>query len=149
MVVNTATFLADTIILIRNDLRDNVTDPIKTSRPDDCRFAMTSYPKRKAVYPLITIKDINISSSRLGMQSESDRIDMVIEVRIWAKNVAQRDELFGSVYNRMRENQFGTKSTTTNGLHDFSLLSAVNVNEEGAEGIKSKVMEIGYLFIAE
>ncbi len=45
--VNSATFLADTVNLLRNDLSINITDPIVTTRSASSKFVMTSYPKTK------------------------------------------------------------------------------------------------------
>ena len=147
--VRSATFLADTINLLRDKIRDNVTDPISSSRPSTERFVLTSYPKRATTYPIITVTDRGIiQPQRLGMASEGTLITIDVEIRIWAKNVVQRDELFGSVHEYLRTNQLDTGTgLSDSNLHDFTLLSAVNVDEEGEEGIKSKVMEVRFLIV--
>ena len=149
--VNSATFVADTINLIRNNLNSNITDPLSSTRTGNEKFVMTSYPKRPVRYPIITVTDRGITQPlRLGMQSEGTAINIVVEIRIWAKNVVERDELFGSVYDWLRTNQFGGGNATTDAnLHDFTLLSAVNVDEPIAKIPKSKVLEVQYLFIAQ
>ncbi len=141
--VNSATFLADSVILIRDKLRTNITSVSSK--------VYTSFPKRGIVYPIITVVDRGITQpQRLGMGSEGTALNITIEIRIWGRNVKERDEIFDSVYDYLRTNQLddGTGLVASN-LNGFQLLSAVNVDDEGEEGIKSKVMEVGFLFISE
>ncbi len=147
--VYSATFLADTINLIRDKLRTNITDPITSIRPARERFVLTSYPKRSVTYPIITVTDRGIiQPQRLGMASEGTVINITVEVRIWGRNVVERDELFGSVYEYLRTNQLDNVTGLANSnLHDFTLSSAVNVDEEGEAGIRSKVCEYSFLVI--
>ena len=149
--VNSATFLADAVNLIRNKIKTNITDPIVTIRPGNERFCLTAYPKRAVTYPIITVIDRGISQpQRLGMGSESTAINLILEIRIWARNVKERDELFDEVYNYLRTNQLDTGTgLVASNLSGFTLTSAVNIDETGEEGIKSKVMEVGFLFICE
>ena len=146
--IASATFVADTINFIRDKLASNITDPISSSRVGNEKFIMTSYPKRPVKYPLITIVDSGVSQPvRLGMQSEGTVITIPLEIRIWARDVKERDELFDTVYNWLRTNQFGGSDATTDAnLHDFKLNSAVNVSEEK---IMSKVMTVEYIFICQ
>ena len=139
--VQSATFVADTVNYIRDRLKAQSFTGVGTR-------VYTSYPKVGVVYPMITIVDSGISQPmRLGMQSEGTVITLPLEIRIWAKDVKTRDELFDSVYNYLRTNQFSGSNIVGANLHDFKLNSAVNVSELGEEGIKSKVMEVSYLFI--
>ena len=149
--VNSGTFLADTVNLIRNKLQTNITDPISTIRPTGEKFVMTSYPKRPVTYPIITIVDRGISQPlKLGMRSEGTLINISVEIRIWARNVRERDELFDDIYTYLREDQLdATTGLVDSNLFDYKLLSTVNVDEEGIEGIKSKVMEVGFLILCQ
>ncbi len=145
--VNSNTFLTDVIILVRDKLSSNITDPLSGSRAGNERFVMTSYPQRAVNYPILTVVDNSPSQiSRLGMQSEETTLRLNIEIRIWARNVSERDKLFQEIYTFMREDQFGTDSSTSQNLHDFGLSSVINVDEES---VKSKVMEINFLFVTE
>ena len=144
--VESATFVRDTLYFIKNDLLTNITDPISATRPTKSKFIMTSYPQRETVYPMITLKIPNYVANRAGMQTTNMDMQMTVEVRIWARNVKERDTLFTSVLNRLKEIQFITGGSTKAELHDFNMPSAVEVNEEGEQGIKSKVMEITYNF---
>lgn len=136
--VNSATFISDMLILIRDKLRTNIS--AVSSR------VYTSYPRTGVVYPMITVVDTGTrQESRLGMQSEGTRLRVGVEIRIWARNVKERDEIFDSVHDYLRTDQFGSSSLTDANLHDFSMGSVVNVSEEE---IKSKVMEVNFLFLA-
>ena len=149
--VKSSTFLADAINLIRDKIKNNVTDPIVSIRPASERFCLTSYPKRAVTYPIITIIDRGISQpQRLGMGSESTAINLDIEIRIWARNVAERDELFDKIYDYLRTNQLDASTgLVASNLNGFTLTSAVNVDEPGESGPRSKVMEVRFLFICE
>jgi len=108
---------------------------------------MTSYPERPVKYPIITVKAANVADERrLGMRSELTWMSLPMEVRIWARNVKERDELFQQVYNRLRSNQFdgGASSSDDNELHDFLLRNSFDIDEEGQSGIKSKILEVEY-----
>ena len=139
--VSSATFLADTIILIRDKLRTNITSVSNR--------VYTSYPKNPVIYPIITVTDRGtIQQGRLGMASEGTLISMDVEVRIWGRNVKERDEITQQVYDYLRTNQLDTTTgLADSNLHDFTLMSAVNVSEEGEARIQSKVMEVRFLIV--
>jgi len=147
--VSTDTFLQDSALLIKKVITDNITDPISNSRPFDSKFVMTSYPARKAIYPLITIRIDGVPAMlKMGMRSELRYTTVPIEVRVWARNEKERDILTQNIINILRTNEFGTGSTSdTNELHDFNLVSSVPVDETGIEGIKSMVMTFNYFFV--
>jgi len=148
MVLNSTTFLSDSIKFIRDYLSSNITDPVSSKRVDRDKFVMTSYPQRGVKYPIITIKSSNINTiKRLGMQSENVWQNLVIEVRIWARNESEKDDLTQKVFNALRSAQFGTGGTVEFELHDFILLSAVPVDEEGEGAVKSCVMEYQYRLV--
>ena len=141
--VRSSTFIADVINLIRDKLNTNISDPI--SRAGSERFVLTSYPQNPVNYPIITITDTgSTQEGKLGMGSEGTILRLGIEIRIWARNVKERDELFDSVYDYLRTNQLSGDDLTAANLHDFSMGSAVNVSEED---VKSKVLEVTYLFL--
>jgi len=151
--VSTTTYISDTIKFIRNDLLNNITDPISTTRSTNSKFVMTSYPQRPAEYPLITVRhDGGASIKRLGMRSELIWMSIPVEVRVWARNEKEKDTLTQQVINRLRSNQFGGGASTSDDqeLHDFDILSQTPIYEEGGEGeisIKSMVISIQYNFV--
>ncbi len=149
--VSSTTFLADTVNLIKNKLLSHITDPLSSSRPSTEKFVLTSYPQRAVTYPIITVVDRDISQpQRLGMGSESTSIIITLEIRIWARNVKERDELFDSVYIYLKNNQLDTSTgLVESNLNGLQLTSALNISEDGEAGIKSKVMEVRFLFICE
>jgi len=153
MTINSSTLLSDTVIAIRNDLRNNIVDPLATSRPDGEKFVMTSYPKRNIIYPLITIKGKVVGDKPLGQQSNQRLVSLSIEVRVWARNVKERDVLNDSVYYRMKQNNFpaSTSNTWTNlQLFDFGLNSTMDIEPDidGEEVHKDRIMIFRYAYIA-
>lgn len=151
MAVAASTLLTDTILFVRDLIASNVTDPISAKRPTGERFVMTSYPKRSVTYPIITVQDDGGTTIKpLGMQSTLQSVKIIVQIRIWARNIAERDELFNSVYQQLRSTQY-TASTGSrdNNLHDFRFESMVNIDEEGEAGIRSKIIRTRYMFITE
>ena len=148
MAVNTATLIKDSVLLIRNKISSAVTDPITSSRPGTSKFVVTANPDKVAVYPLITIKHVDLTSFPAGAQSEEAFVEITLEIRVWARNETEKDSLSQSVYNALRGYQFGSNEAVANGLHNFRVISAIPVDEQGKDGIKSKVFTVSYLFIA-
>lgn len=147
--ISKTSLLLDSLFFIKNDLINNITDPMAGKRPSNSKFVLTSYPQRGVFYPLITIKAINIERTRAGMQTTAEDILLKFELRIWARNEKEKDDLYSNTINRLNSIQF-TSSTgsVTNGLHDYNSGSAVEIDEEG-EGnqvIKSRIIGINYKF---
>jgi len=143
--INVATFIRDVLFFIKNDLQSNITDPLG-SRSGSSAFIMTSFPQRNVKYPLVTIKVTNQEATRAGMQTTAMDVTVTLEIRIWARNQKEKDTLFTEIYDRLRTIQFATGGSIDNNLHDFTLLSGVEVDEEGARGIKSRIMQVQYKF---
>ena len=145
--VNAATFVSDFIIFLRDKLDADMTDPISSSRKTNEDFVLTAYPKMNVRYPIITVIDRDIHQiQKMGMQNEDSLLNLGAEIRIWARNVKERDELMQQVFTYLRTNQFSTDDFRSANLHDFKFESSVNVTESGEEGIKSKVMNYSWIF---
>jgi len=146
MSVQASTIIRDVLYTIKNDLRNNITDPIQSSRTPISGFIMTSYPQRVVQYPLITIKLTNASATRAGMQTSAMDYVINLEIRIWARNQKEKDELFTAVLERLRNIQFSVGGTVDADIHEFSALSGVEIDEEGKGKPKSRILEVQYRF---
>ena len=141
--VNSATFMSDLIILIRDKLIRNIDDPL--NRPASQKFVMTSYPQNVVTYPVITVTDTGSrQEGKLGMGSQGTIIRLGIEIRIWARNIKERDNVFNDVHEWLRTNQIEGDDLNDANLYDFNMDSVVNVSEPD---VKSKVMEVTYLYL--
>jgi len=141
--VNSATFMSDLIILIRDKLIRNIDDPL--NRPASQKFVMTSYPQNVVTYPVITVTDTGSrQEGKLGMGSQGTIIRLGIEIRIWARNIKERDNVFNDVHEWLRTNQIEGDDLNNANLYDFNMDSVVNVSEPD---VKSKVMEVTYLYL--
>jgi len=142
--------ISKSTLFVRDILRANISDPLSRSGSGTA-FVYSSYPRENIIYPIITVVDNGIRDiRRMGMQSESTLMQLPFEVRVWARNVVERDSLSDNVYSFFKNNQFGTGSVSVNvGLHDFTCTSMTNVDEAGEEGIKSKVMGYKWIYINE
>ena len=139
--------MRDVLFFIKDDLDGEITDPISSSRASNSKFIMTSYPQRQVQYPIITIRVTNVEALRAGMQSTLMDYNFTIELRVWARNQKEKDEIYQAVLDRLRSIQF-TSSTgsVANNLHDFNAISATEVDEEGKGKPKSRICEIQYTF---
>jgi hypothetical protein len=143
--ISSATYVADLVNFIRDKLSSNITDPLSGKRVSSEKFVMTEYPRREVKFPIITVVDRpSRQEQRLGMQSEGTILRLTIEIRAWARNVKERDELYDSIHNYLRTEQFDT--LTGANLHDFALGSVVNISEPD---VKSKVAEFTWLYVCE
>jgi len=149
--VTSANLLSEVILFIRDRLKANITDPIKTTRPSGEKFVMTSYPKETTRYPIVTVKGTITGDRPLGHRSEQHLVSLEIEVRIWGRQEKEKNNLSGDVYQFLRTNQYpsATSGTSTKEqLFDFGIKSMVDVDEPGEEGVKSKIHTYRYSFIA-
>lgn len=144
--VTTNNYISETTLFLRDDLLANITDPISGIRPATEKFVMTSYPKRAVKYPLITVQVTNNSTgARMGMQSELHYATLEVEVRVWARRVTERDSLAQNVINRLRSQDLDLY--VPGKLGSFMITSVLNVDEDGLEGLHSKVITIEYKFV--
>ena len=141
--VNSATFMSDLIILIRDKLIRNIDDPL--NRPASQKFVMTSYPQNVVTYPVITVTDTGSrQEGKLGMGSQGTMLRLGVEIRIWARNVKERDTIFDTVYDYLRNNQISGDDLNNANLYDFNMNSVVNASEPD---VKSKVGEFTFLYL--
>ena len=109
---------------------------------------MTSYPSvtNVVLYPLVTVTDRGIIGEKiLGMGSEQYWITIGLEIRVWARNVKQRDEISQAIIQRLRTNQFeAAGSIGGQDLFNFRMQGTTNVSEPGDAGIRSKIINIAY-----
>jgi len=147
MAVAASTLVRDILFFIKDDISTNVTDPISSTRGSSSSFVMTSFPQRAVEYPLIVIKMTNAEVFRAGMQTTNMDYIINIEVRVWARNQKEKDELYNDILERLRTIQFtASTGSIANNLHDFNVLSSVEVDEEGTGKPKSRIMEVQYKF---
>lgn len=147
MAISTATFISDVILFIRDILRDNITDPIVARTSG---FIMTAFPKRNTQYPLITIRQTNIDTDKLGMQSELHLANIQLEIQIYARNSKESDNLSQNTIDILRTNQYGTSSTNIEEIHGFIVTSVVPIVEtEGDNTIHRKVLTVNYKVILQ
>lgn len=148
MPVRTAQFIEDSVITIRNLLRDNLTDPI--TRSGDEQFIMTQYPTRAVKYPIITVRCRPLDMTSLGNRSEAMDATLIFEVQVWARKEKEKDNLVQAVLDQLRDEQFtATTGTVANGLYDFAFRSSSMVDEEGIEGLRRAILEVSYRVILE
>jgi hypothetical protein len=142
--VDSETLIKDTLLFLQDDLTKNIEDPINRAKG---KFVMTSYPSRFKQYPLITLKLTNQEANRSGMQTTTMDVVLTLEIRIWARNQIEKNNISNEVYERLRSIQFTTNlGSVDNNLHDFSLLSATELDEPGDNTPKSRILQVQYKF---
>ena len=144
MAITSDTFLSDIILFLRNYLKNNIDDPLNRSSG----FVMTSYPKREVIYPLITLKSTGISTTKLGIGSSTNRADVKIEIRVWARNSKEVDNITQEVINDMKDAQYSATGTGNQDIFGFNLASCVPIVELSNDlTIHSKVLEFNYMAV--
>jgi hypothetical protein len=150
--INNQSIISDSTLRFKHLLASGITDPISATRTTS--FVMTSWPERKIEFPLITVRTNLGVSERLGMQSEGQYLPILVFIDVWSKNVRERDVIAGSVFEILRQNQYGTDSTGNTGsgtilerLYDFRLLNMVDLDEPGKEGIHRKSIQAQYKYV--
>lgn len=147
MTVTSSNFIHDVISYIKTTITNNITDPITSSRKAGSSFVMSSYPQRAVQYPLITIKLVNQKASRAGMQTTAMDVTITLEIRVWARDQKEKDDLSNKVYYQLKELQFtASTGTIANNLHHYKLNSDVEVDEPGEGNPKSRILQVEYKF---
>lgn len=149
MSITSAKVVSDVILFVRDVLKANLTDPISSTRAKG-RYVMTSYPREKVEYPIITVRSNNVVDSIIGQSSEKRRVDLSIEVRVWARNEKEKNNIWDAIYNFMSTNQYPSTTSNTSlnvSLFDFNLASLNDLDEDGEEGVRSKIAVFNYSFI--
>jgi len=144
MAIGTSTIIHDSVLFIRNLLLNNVTDPETSARSGNEKFVMTGYPEREVRYPIITVTHTAGSAARLGMNTEDMMHTVNLEVRVWARNMKEKDQLTDAVVDKLQTLQRDTTGTVAEGLVHLSVTSMTNVDEPGDGGIKSKIITVVY-----
>ena len=106
-------------------------------------FAIVDFPVPQ--YPLITIKQTNVNTTKLGMSSEVHQATVDIEVRIWARTSKESDTLSAEVIQILRQNQYGVSGTDNEEIFGFKISSLNSMVEtQGEKTIHSKIMALEY-----
>lgn len=140
------TLISDILQFLKEYLSTNIDDPISSKRGKSSRFIMTSFPEREVKYPLITLQNTNIEEIRAGMQTTAMDINLTIELRVWSLSVAQADKLTQEILHTLANCQFLVDGNIDNDFHNFSVGSAVRVDEPGRAGLKSRIIQLNYQF---
>ena len=80
------------------------------------------------------------------MQSTLQDIELTLEIRVWARNEKEKDNLANDIFSKLTNIQFITNGSINNDYHDFKILSSQEVQDEGQLGIKSRVWNVRYRF---
>ena len=137
-------FISDSVLFLRNTLRNTLTDPISRGG-DNSSFIFTAFPKTNTQYPLIVVKNTGINTKKLGMASEVNWVNAKYEIKVFARNSKECDDLTQKIIDNLRSNQFGTSSTNAEELFGFKLENCVPVvSVEGDNTIHMKVLSFLY-----
>lgn len=141
-----STLIRDILYFFKTDLASAISDPISSNRSGTSKFIMSSFPQRNVKYPMVTLKITDLNASRAGMQSTLMDITVTMEIRIWARNEKEKDTIYNAIMDRLPNIQYVSSGTIDNDLHDLTIISSVEIDEEGEGGIKSRILQIQYKF---
>lgn len=148
MTVNSATLVSDSILFLRTLLRTNVTDPISSTRPSDSKFVVTAFPERVVYFPLITIKAIGGGTTSKYVGTQTQKVNVTAEIRVWARNEKEKNTIADDVYDALRTFQTASTGTVDYEMYNFTftLVGDVDENDKGAP--KSRILQASYQVIA-
>jgi len=146
--VNTGSLIHDTSLLLRDNILNNVTDPISGTRPSNSKFVLTSEPDRPTAYPLITLDIVPTADISRGIASALRFTNLEAAISVWSLNTKERDQLSDDVYNTLATIQDATPSgTRDNNLTELVLLSTNKISEPaGKQTLHRKILTVGYTF---
>lgn len=143
---NRETLIKDVLSFLKTELINNIDDPLASKRTGKSAFIMTSYPQKDVQYPEITLKCKNFKAMRAGMQTVLQDITLTVELRVWARNEKEKDTIFAQVNDFLANIQFISNGSVANDFHNFNVLSGTEIDEEGEQGIKSRILQLNYNF---
>lgn len=133
--------IKDSVLLLKNVLIENITDPQASNRTVNERFVTPEWPDLPVTYPLITVEQTGFESEKVGMQSSNTLNNLSFEINVWSKNNSQKDSLTGSIFNVLEQK---SELMSLSGLFDLRFVSMINLDETGPQGIHRKMMEVQY-----
>lgn len=145
--INTDTFISDTILFIRNKLREQITDPAEDKRTGESRFVATGYNKRNVIYPHIIIEKANLGTiDRMGLRSSLHYTRIPVDIRVFSESITELDKLVQQTMNALRSIQFETLGSVNARLYDFVIINTQNVHEDDRD-LFSTIISVQYSFI--
>lgn len=148
-VINSGSIPHDATLLLRAIIASGTTDPLSGTRATNGEFVMTSYPTRPVQYPIITVLCSPAGTEPLGSNTESVEMSLNFEMRVWARNMKERDELLGGLMNTLRTSQKDASpisGTEACGLYNMVMGETAPVDEPGVAGVKSMILPVSYKF---
>ena len=89
--------ISSSVLIIRDYLRNNLTDPIAATRDSDKQFVLTNMTTRRVHYPHVIVYQYTGTGDRVGGNSWMFDIDMYYTFDVLALNVADLDTISGDL----------------------------------------------------
>lgn len=130
MVLSAGSIVHDVVLAARGWIASGVTDPIAGTRPGSSVFTATNFPTKDVQYPIITIGAKRSTSHTLGALNDLQQVYVDLQVRVYARNVKERDGLADAVNQTLRTGAYGVSSGSQPlGLFDFKQLNEGDLDE--------------------
>lgn len=120
--------ISTSVLIIRDYLRNNLTDPIAATRDEDKQFVLTNMPTRSVQYPHVIVYQYTGTGDRVGGNSWMFDIDLYYTFDILSKNVAQLDSISGDFLYKIKQ---GLAALHDAGLQRARFLSIPRWNPMG------------------
>jgi len=104
MSIDTTKIIHDTVIFVRDFLRNNLTDPKSATRPADAKFVLTNYPSRKVYYPHVIVYQLSGTGERLGGNSFIFKYPIRIAIDVLSLSVKECDDISDEILHKIRSN---------------------------------------------
>lgn len=137
--VNAGSVIHDSVLHLRNIIASGTG-----------RNCYTSYPERttRSLFPFVTIAHTGQRSSPMSIaDAKGTQFILTFDINVFALNTKDRDVYADKLIYQLRTMQPAASSgTIAQGLHDFRIVSSVNIDEPGKQGIHRKVIGAQYKF---
>jgi len=145
MVISSETIVHDVTEFLVSLIDNNVTDPILARRSGNSKFVLSSYPSRITEYPFVSVIVESPDTQEKFIGTQTQRVTITAEIRVWARNVKERDELSDEIYNTLRIKQTAAGGSVSENLSDMEYTHIGDINEEN---VRSRLVEIQYTYYA-
>jgi len=145
MAISSSTILQDVEKFLVTLIRTNVTDPISTRRSSNSKFVLSSYPSRDTQYPFISVVTQSPDTVDKSIGTQVQRVTITSEIRVWARNVRERDEICDAIFNILRTKQTSSGGSVDENLFDMTFLNIGDINEDK---VRSRLIEVTYNYFA-
>jgi len=149
--VSDNSIIHDSLLTIRDILRNGCTDPLSGTRSVNSQFITLKGSRRPKEFPVVVLDHVSSVGTPLGIQSEAMDMNLTFRADCQSTSVGYDnkgvDWVADDVINTLRTSQRGVSpqsGTQSNGLYDFRILNTFPMDEPGPKGLHRRIITFNY-----